>query len=122
MPAPHHSVFYRPDALLLPNQRRQSTEDKCTEQCSAVAVEIEVYYWHCPHSMRSRVYETVNVCPSVSLSHSSTTAACAGFAAVGWPGRWELYRSIAACLVPQQHRAAAQCTAAMQVVPRLQLM
>jgi len=25
-PAPHHSVFYRPDALLPPNQRRQSTE------------------------------------------------------------------------------------------------
>jgi len=26
MPAPYHSVFYRPDALLLPNQQRQSTE------------------------------------------------------------------------------------------------
>ena len=26
MPAPHHSVFYRPDALLSPNQQRQSTE------------------------------------------------------------------------------------------------
>ena len=25
MPAPHHSVFCRPDALLLPNQQRQST-------------------------------------------------------------------------------------------------
>jgi len=26
MPASHHSVFYRPDAFLLPNQQRQSTE------------------------------------------------------------------------------------------------
>ena len=25
-PAPHHSVFYRPNALLPPNQQRQSTE------------------------------------------------------------------------------------------------
>ena len=25
-PAPHHSVFYRPDAFLPPNQQRQSTE------------------------------------------------------------------------------------------------
>jgi len=25
-PAPHHSVFYRPDAFLTPNQQRQSTE------------------------------------------------------------------------------------------------
>ena len=27
-PAPHHSVFYRPDALPAPNQQRQSTEGK----------------------------------------------------------------------------------------------
>ena len=26
MPAPHHSVFYRPDAFLPPNQQHQSTE------------------------------------------------------------------------------------------------
>ena len=26
MPTTHHSVFYRPDALLPPNQQRQSTE------------------------------------------------------------------------------------------------
>ena len=26
IPAPHHSVFYRPDALPAPNQQRQSTE------------------------------------------------------------------------------------------------
>ena len=29
-PTPHHSVFYRPDALPLPNQQRQSTEDFLT--------------------------------------------------------------------------------------------
>ena len=28
MPAPHHSVFYRTDAFLPPNQQRQSTEGK----------------------------------------------------------------------------------------------
>ena len=28
MPAPHHSVFYRPDSILLPNQQRLSTEGK----------------------------------------------------------------------------------------------
>ena len=27
-PAPHHSVFYRPDALPAPNQQRQSTEGR----------------------------------------------------------------------------------------------
>jgi len=26
MPAPHHSIFYRPDALPAANQQRQSTE------------------------------------------------------------------------------------------------
>jgi len=29
MPAPHHSVFYRPDVFLTPNQRCQSTEGTC---------------------------------------------------------------------------------------------
>jgi len=28
MPAPHHSVFYRPDALPAPNQQHQSTDGK----------------------------------------------------------------------------------------------
>ena len=27
-PVPHHSVFYRPDALPAPNQQRQSTEGR----------------------------------------------------------------------------------------------
>ena len=30
-PAPHHSVFYRPMPFLPPNQQRQSTEGKSTE-------------------------------------------------------------------------------------------
>jgi len=30
MPTPHHSVFYRPDAFLPPNQQCQSTEGSCT--------------------------------------------------------------------------------------------
>ena len=29
MPAPHHSVCYRPDVFLPPNQQRQSTEGNC---------------------------------------------------------------------------------------------
>ena len=38
-------------------------------------------FWHCAHSMWSRVYKTVR-CPSVSLSHQSNAAAvCSGFAA-----------------------------------------
>ena len=28
-PAPHHSVFYRPDAFLPPNQQRQSSNTRC---------------------------------------------------------------------------------------------
>ena len=67
-------------------------------------------YWHCPHSMRSRIYETVRR-PSVCLSHSPAAAACAGFAAVGPAGR--RYRSIAARPAPQpQHGAAARRAAA----------
>ena len=38
-------------------------------------------FWHCAHSMRSRVYKTVR-CLSVRLSHQSNAAtACGGFAA-----------------------------------------
>jgi len=31
MPAPHYSVFYRPDALPAANQQRQSTEGKTNQ-------------------------------------------------------------------------------------------
>ena len=45
-------------------------------------------FWHCPHSMRSRIYVTVG-CPSgICLSHHSTAeAACGGFAAESRAGR-----------------------------------
>ena len=67
-------------------------------------------YWHCPHSMRSRIYETVR-CPSVCLSHSPAAAACGKSAAVGPAGR--RYRSIAVRPAPQpQHGAAARRAAA----------
>ena len=36
-PAPHHSVFYRPDAFLPPNQQCQSTEG------STVSISIQLY-------------------------------------------------------------------------------
>ena len=62
-------------------------------------------YWHCPHSMRSRIYATVR-CPS----HSPAAAACGGFAAVRPAAR--RCRSIAARPVPQQHGAAARRAAA----------
>jgi len=62
-------------------------------QTDAVSFE-ELYYWHCLHSMRSSVYETVER-PSVCLSHHSTTAAaCGGFAAERRAGK--RYRSTVA--------------------------
>ena len=39
------------------------------------------YYWHCSHSMRSRVYETVerpSVCPSISLPKHGQKLCCCG--------------------------------------------
>ena len=64
------------------------------------------YYWHCPHSMWSRVYETVEHL-SVRLSHWSTAAACGGFAAVG-PPAWR-YRSIAARPALSSNCECEQC-------------
>jgi len=45
-----------------------------------IADEVLSYYWHYPHSMRRKVYKTVQ-CPSVRLSHSPAGVACGGFAA-----------------------------------------
>ena len=50
------------------------------------------FCWHCPHSMRSRVYVTVR-CPFVRLPHLPAALCCCGFAAVGPASR--RYRSIA---------------------------
>ena len=36
MPAPHHSVFYRPDALPAANQQRQSTEGQHATDATAI--------------------------------------------------------------------------------------
>jgi len=65
------------------------------------------FYWRCPHSMRSRVYETVrcpSICPSVCPIRGS------GFAAMGPSGR--TYRSIAVRPALQQHEDTAQRAAA----------
>jgi len=59
----------------------------------------ELYYWHCPHVMLSKVYVTVRYL-SFCLSYSPAAAASGGFAAVGPAGR--TYRSIAARPAPQQ--------------------
>ena len=61
---------------------------------------ISWYYWHFPHSMRSRVYETVES-PSVRSCHWSTAAAaCSRFAAERRTGR--RYQSTAAGAGAQQ--------------------
>jgi len=69
-------------------------------------------YWYYPHSMRSRVYDTVKCQyvylsdPSVCLSHRSTAAvACGGFAAERPTGK--RYRLIAGAGAQQQRRTAA---------------
>jgi len=69
-------------------------------------------YWHCPHSMRSRVYKTVrcpSVCPSVRLS------VCSRLAAVGPAGK--RCRSIAA----EGARAEGECGQCHVVSVRRQL-
>jgi len=105
-PAPHHSVFYRPDAL--PAARPTVLRDE----------ERTVYLplftrWHCPQSKRSRVHETVRR-TSVYLSQHGTTrtnplvqVCCCG------PGGQE-YRSIAAA-------AAGECGQCHFVSVRRQL-
>ena len=65
------------------------------------------FYWRWPHSMRSRVYETVrcpSICPSVCPIRGS------GFAAMGPSGR--TYRSIAVWPALQRHEDTAQRAAA----------
>jgi len=46
------------------------------------ACENDSNYWYCPHSMWSRVYETVRG-PSICQSYLPTAAACGRFVAVG---------------------------------------
>ena len=84
-----------------------------TDRQTDVRIIPPINYWHCLHSMRSRVCETVrclSIGPSVALSYSPAVAARSGFAAVGPVGR--KYRLIAARLVPQQHGTAARRAAA----------
>jgi len=76
----------------------------CIQQCATAVAEIRLYtvrlimfyqckstpiYWRYPHNMWCRVYVTVS-CPSVYLSHQSTSAACRS------PGAGSRYRSTAA--------------------------
>ena len=43
MPAPHHSVFYRPDAFPAANQQCQSTEGMMTHKCDTKHWSLNVY-------------------------------------------------------------------------------
>ena len=92
-PAPHHSVFYRPDALLPPNQQRQSTEGKVLQPDTGSSTRILGGLYG-----GSYVGLTVGCSStrlSVCLSRRSTAATAAGgFAAEHPEGR--IYRSIAA--------------------------
>ena len=65
-------------------QREKSAH--CQKHVRRAICSASVSYRYCPHSTRSRVYETIG-CPSVCMSHLSAAAACGGFAAVGPMGR-----------------------------------
>ena len=65
-------------------QRQKSAH--CQKHVRRAICSASVSYRYCPHSTRSRVYETIG-CPSVCMSHLSAAAACGGFAAVGPMGR-----------------------------------
>jgi len=58
-PAPHNSVFYRPDAFLPPNQPRQSTEGK-NRQVKAITVEVRVVNYSMYSHEASTVVGVVN--------------------------------------------------------------
>jgi len=49
MPAPHHLVFYRPDALL--NQQRQSTEGSSTNNLCNMGI----YYICCQYGSAAKI-------------------------------------------------------------------
>jgi len=83
--------------------------------CRSLTKFIMCHYWHCPHSMKSLVYETVSIRLFVRLS-VRRAAACGGFAAGGPASR--RYRSIAARPAPQQHWAQQRMW--VIIVPRFQ--
>ena len=79
--------IYRPIACRSMSSRYRSIAAGARAKAAA-SVDVVIWggatqtCWYCPHSMQSRVYETVGVRPSVRLSHHSTAAAaCGGFAA-----------------------------------------
>ena len=65
MPAPHHSVFYRPDALPAPNQQRQSTEGKHTT--TVVIGQICVLHVMSPDSVWCTVPTIGHVLPDILM-------------------------------------------------------
>jgi len=70
MPAPHHSVFYSPDALPAPNQQCQSTEGKLLCQILLKLVKPLQGYCICP-----------SVCYMPVLCQNSAAEDCANNAA-----------------------------------------
>ena len=83
MPTSHHSVFYRPDALLPPNQQRQSTEGNmkwlwmtlkfhhlmfaCSNAISLSAV-VNKWCSYCGCSIHARICDGVIACSYLALN------------------------------------------------------
>ena len=103
--------------FLPPNQKRQITEGQHIETAA------EYVCWHCPRSMRSRVYASVgrpSVCLSVRLYHPAAARPCWLRVCCCGPGGHEIDRLLhdrrPAAAAPQ-HGAQQQ----MRAVPRCQL-
>ena len=66
--------------------RTGNNDDANSIRIRACVIAFSQFYWHCPQSMRSRVYETLR-CPSVCLSVAACAPA-ANIAAVVRPARY----------------------------------
>ena len=75
-PAPHHTVFYRPDALLPPNQQHQSTESfKCHNKSILITVTMtdsHLSHWHHDFFSFSESYNTLPFATSIKVSNIHT--------------------------------------------------
>ena len=103
MPAPHHSVFYRPDALPAAQPQRQSTEGKSTGN-SVVKVDRRIR-WHYTTTIYfafalvhdSRGIEIVNFTTAAALSAGTLMASAA-----------TPYRRVPAHFYPAWHRCGTK--------------
>ena len=143
-PAPHHSVFYRPDALpaTQPTASKHWRQGDWWGDFNGISLTTPVwddhslellhsYYWHCLHSMRSRVYVTLG-CLSVSQSVPSSAYHTPLLWVCCWAHCSQIYQSITAqCACSRCPCSSQQCSAGvmpqhgnqqkMRAVPRWQL-